>query len=99
MSLLVSVLENDPRVVGTFLAGAEASLKEINEELRLIKAGPGSYNMLINRIFRIVHTTKGEAAALALHTVTRQAHLFEETLSSLRKRLDLRGEDLQGQAS
>ena len=94
MSLLVSVLENDPRVVGTFLAGAEASLKEINEELRLIKAGPGSYNMLINRIFRIVHTTKGEAAALALHTVTRQAHLFEETLSSLRKRLDLRGEDL-----
>jgi len=94
MGLLVSVLENDPGVVGAFLASAEASLGEINEELRLIKSGPGSYNMLINRIFRIVHTTKGEAAALALHTVTRQAHLFEETLSNLRKRLDLRGEDL-----
>jgi signal transduction histidine kinase len=94
MGLLVSVLENDPGVVGAFLASAEASLREINDELRLIKAGPGNYNMLINRIFRIVHTTKGEAAALALHTVTRQAHLFEETLSNLRKRLDLRGEDL-----
>ncbi|MFA4970410.1 MAG: ATP-binding protein [Sulfuritalea sp.] len=94
MGLLVSVLENDPGVVGAFLASAEASLGEINDELRLIKPGPGSYNMLINRIFRIVHATKGEAAALALNTITRQAHLFEETLSSLRKRLDLRGEDL-----
>lgn len=99
MGLLVSVLENDPGVVAAFLASAEAGLGEINDELRLIKPGPGSYNMLINRIFRIVHATKGEAAALALHTVTRQAHLFEETLGNLRKRLDLRGEDLIGVAT
>jgi HPt (histidine-containing phosphotransfer) domain-containing protein len=94
MGLLGSVLENDPAVVGAFLAGAEAGLGEINEELRRIKPGPGNYNMLINRIFRIVHATKGEAAALALHTVSQQAHRFEDVLSSLRKRLDLRGEDL-----
>lgn len=94
IGLLASVLENDPAVVATFLAGAEAGLGEINEELRLIKPGPGNYNLLINRIFRIVHATKGEAAALALTTVMQQAHRFEDVLSSLRKRLDLRGEDL-----
>lgn len=94
MGLLASVLENEPGVVGAFLAGAETGLGEINEELRLIKPGPGNYNLLINRIFRIVHTTKGEAAALGLNTVTQQAHRFEDVLSGLRKRLDLRGEDL-----
>jgi len=94
IGLLGSVLENDPRVVGAFLDGAEAGLAEINEELRVIKPGPGNYNLLINRIFRIVHATKGEAAALGLSSVTQQAQRFEEALSSLRKRLDLRGEDL-----
>lgn len=94
MGLLASVLENDPVAVGAFLAGAEAGLSEINEELRLIKPGPGNYNMLINRIFRIVHASKGEAAALGLHTVTEQTHRFEDVLGSLRKRLDLRGEEL-----
>lgn len=94
IGLLASVLENDPAVVAAFLVSAEAGLGEINEELRLIKPGPGNYNLLINRIFRIVHAAKGEAAALALTTVTQQAHRFEDVLSSLRKRLDLRGEDL-----
>jgi chemotaxis protein histidine kinase CheA len=50
--------------------------------------------MLINRIFRSVHSVKGEAAALSLETISGRAHQFEETLSGLRKRLDLRGEDL-----
>lgn len=94
MGLLGSVLESEPQVLGAFLERAESGLGEINEELRLIKPGPGNYNMLINRIFRIVHASKGEAAALGLHTVTQQAHRFEDALSSLRKRLDLRGEDL-----
>jgi two-component system chemotaxis sensor kinase CheA len=94
MRLLVSILENDPAVVSTFLANAMLSLGSINEELRDIKSGPGSYNMLINRIFRSVHSVKGEAAALSLETISGRAHQFEETLSGLRKRLDLRGEDL-----
>ncbi len=94
MGLLGSVLENDPGVVASFVVRAEAGLGEINEELRLIRPGPGNYNMLINRIFRIVHATKGEAAALALNTVAQQAHRFEDVLSGLRKRLDLRGEEL-----
>jgi chemotaxis protein histidine kinase CheA len=37
---------------------------------------------------------KGEAAALSLETISGRAHQFEEILSGLRKRLDLRGEDL-----
>jgi chemotaxis protein histidine kinase CheA len=94
MRLLVGILENDPAVVSTFVANATASLGSINEELRDIKSGPGSYNMLINRIFRSVHSVKGEAAALSLETISGRAHQFEEILSGLRKRLDLRGEDL-----
>jgi signal transduction histidine kinase len=94
MRLLVSILENDPAVVSTFIANAMVSLGSINDELRDIKSGPGSYNMLINRIFRSVHSVKGEAAALSLETISGRAHQFEEILSGLRKRLDLRGEDL-----
>jgi signal transduction histidine kinase len=94
MGLLSSVLKNNPATVAAFAANAEASLNQINDELRLIKSGPGNYNMLVNRIFRTVHSIKGEAASLSLETVSRQAHLYEETLDALRKRLDLRGEDL-----
>ena len=94
MGLLSSVLKNNPATVAAFASNAEAGLGEINNELRLIKSGPGSYNMLVNRIFRTVHSVKGEAAALSLDTVARQAHRFEEVLSALRQRLDLHGEDL-----
>lgn len=94
MGLLSSVLENNPVTVAAFASNAEAGLGEINNELRLIKSGPGNYNMLVNRIFRTVHSVKGEAAALSLDTVARQAHRFEEVLSALRQRLDLHGEDL-----
>jgi two-component system chemotaxis sensor kinase CheA len=94
MGLLNSVLKNNPATVAAFASNAEAGLGEINNELRLIKSGPGSYNMLVNRIFRTVHSVKGEAAALSLDTVARQAHRFEEVLSALRQRLDLHGEDL-----
>lgn len=94
MRLLVNILENDPAVVARFLANAQASLVAMNDELRDIKSGPGSYNMLLNRVFRSVHSVKGEAAALSLETVTTRAHQFEEALGALRQRLDLRGEDL-----
>lgn len=94
MGLLSSVLKNNPATVAAFASNAAAGLGGINNELRLIKSGPGNYNMLINRIFRTVHSVKGEAAALSLDTVARQAHQFEEILSALRQRLDLQGEDL-----
>lgn len=94
MRLLVGILENDPAVVAGFLQNALSSLGTINDELREIKSGPGSYNMLLNRVFRSVHSVKGEAASLALDTIAARAHQFEEVLGELRKHLDLQGEDL-----
>lgn len=94
MGLLASVLRNHPTTILAFLSSAEAGFDAINQDLRKVKSGPGSYNMLLNRVFRAVHTVKGEAAALELSTIARRAHLFEEVLDALRKRLDLCGEDL-----
>lgn len=93
VELLLGVLENDRASVFAFLDGADANLGLINDALRQVPAESGAYAALVARIFRVAHSLKGEAAALALATVARSAHRFEDMLSGLRNRHDLAGDD------
>lgn len=94
IGLLLSVLEQEPAAVADFLESAESKLLNINRALQEVKPDLRAYAELINQMFRMVHSIKGEAGALSLSTVTRQAHAFEEVLAPLRRRNDLRGDDL-----
>jgi chemotaxis protein histidine kinase CheA len=44
-------------------------------------------------LFRLVHSVKGEAAALGLSSIETRAHSFEDDLKSLRDKKDLSGND------
>ncbi|WP_172642469.1 ATP-binding protein [Azoarcus sp. KH32C] len=94
VSLLLGVLENEPAEVMRFLAEAKARLERANGVLRDVPVEVGAYLAAVTRVFREVHTIKGEAAALSMGTVAAQAHEFEDVLTALVKRRNLGGDDL-----
>lgn len=94
IALLLSVLDQDRATVCDFLESAESKLLGINRGLQEVKPEARAYAELVNHMFRMVHSIKGEASALSLPTVVRQAHRFEEAMAHLRRRGDLSGNDL-----
>lgn len=93
MALLIGVLDNDPAVVEGFLNSTSKRLGEINTVLKEFDPHGHSYREVINLVFRVIHSIKGEAAALRLGPISQEAHAFEDTLAPLRHR-ELSGEDL-----
>ena len=94
ISVLLGVLDHNPDEVAGFLERARETLQQINGELQNFHPGRQSYPQLVNRIARVVHGLKGEAATLGCNSISREANLFEDRLQPLRKRNDLAGDDL-----
>jgi len=94
VSLLLGVLENDPADVAQFLGEANTRLARLNGDLREIPAEASAYSALVNKVLRVIHAIKGEAAALSIGTLATQAHAFEDGLGALRSRKNLSGDDL-----
>lgn len=95
---LLSLLKIDPVLLTTFIAQAELNLLEINDELRSaggeINFRPLDYRRTVDTIFRKIHTFKGDAALLGLETFETLAQKLESTLSRLRDKPIINGEDL-----
>jgi len=91
---LIRVLEHEPVLLQDFLVGARARLADLNQAMREVGRRPQAYLDLVQEAARLVHSIKGEGAALSLTAVSRQAHLMENTLAPLLRRPDLSGEDL-----
>ena len=91
---LIRVLEHEPVLLQDFLVGARARLADLNQAMREVGRRPQAYLELVQEAARLVHSIKGEGAALSLMAVSRQAHLMENTLAPLLRRPDLAGEDL-----
>jgi two-component system, chemotaxis family, sensor kinase CheA len=91
---LIRVLEHEPVLLQDFLVGARARLADLNQAMREVGRRPQAYLELVQEAARLVHSIKGEGAALSLMAVSRQAHLMENTLAPLLRRPDLSGEDL-----
>jgi len=94
VELLLGVLDHDPVTLRGFLDSAHGKLATINRTLEAVRPTAPAYRALLNEIAQTVHAIKGEAATLALGTVERQAHEFEDLLASLRRRESLAGDDL-----
>lgn len=92
--LLMSVLRVDPQDLAQFLQSAEGTLLEINDQLKRKHVIPADYTHSVNWVFRMIHTVKGEAAALGLESFELLAHEFEKVLAHLRERPRISGDDL-----
>jgi chemotaxis protein histidine kinase CheA len=91
---LIRVLEHEPVLLQDFLVGARARLADLNQAMSEVDRKPQAVRELVQDAARLVHGIKGEAAALSLTAVSRQAHLMEDVLAPLLARRDLAGEDL-----
>lgn len=94
VALLLDVLDKDPADVRRFLDDARAKLDGLNAALRDVAPEARAYLTTVTKVFREVHSIKGEAAALAIGAVAAQAHRFEDELGALRQRRTLTGDDL-----
>lgn len=94
IALLLGILDHNPHEVADFLSRARDTLQLINGELQSIQPLRQPYPQMVNRIARIVHGLKGEAATLGCSSISRAAHAFEDILQPLRGRNDLAGDDL-----
>lgn len=93
MDLLMGVLHVDPLQLDSFLSTARTGLKMVNAVLREPSREDEEFRRKIAKIFREVHSIKGEAAMLRLGSVESRAHAFEDALQELRDRPQLSGND------
>lgn len=94
VALLLGVLESDPAEVLRFLEDAKLKLEGLNAALRDVTPDPAAYHNLLTQVLRVLHSIKGEAAALSIGTVASRVHELETRLSAARSRRLPAGDDL-----
>ncbi|OZG71634.1 hypothetical protein BTA51_20365 [Hahella sp. CCB-MM4] len=93
MEMLTSILHANPSVLKAFVQEAYKNFERINDELKRPEKGQYQYLDKIQAIFTIIHKFKGEASALNLDRFAAMAHDFETSLTNLRNRDKLTGND------
>jgi chemotaxis protein histidine kinase CheA len=101
MEMMLDILHCDLGALHEFLDSAEENLRGISTELKgdseqsleLEVDKQEEYRNLLNRIFRIMHTIKGNAAMIKLNVFEARAHEFEEKIMEVKSKRDLKGND------
>ena len=73
------------KVVAAFLAESEEGLERTEQYLIAAETDPGNLELL-EEMFRVAHTIKGNASALDFPELAGFAHVMEDLLEALRKR-------------
>ena len=94
VEVLLKMLNTDASVLRQFLDNVGKGLAQINERLRSEDDSEQARLHLLNYIMRIVHSIKGEAAALGVELFEDYAHGFEKELVGMREKGEVRGEDM-----
>lgn len=95
---LMQAMKTDATVLHGFVERGEAQLLQINELLRSVSdtASETRVRKVIDEVFRIIHTFKGEATSLDLEMLATMAHDLENDLAALRRLDRVSGEMLLG---
>jgi two-component system, chemotaxis family, sensor kinase CheA len=72
------------KVIATFLAESEEGLERTEQYLIAAETDPGNLELL-DEMFRVAHTLKGNASALDFPQLAGFAHVMEDLLEALRK--------------
>src|SRR5229473_1996675 len=73
------------KVVAAFIAESEEGLQRMEETLLAAETEPANEGLL-DEIFRVAHTIKGNASLLGLPGLTGFAHVVEDLLEAVRAR-------------
>ncbi len=93
IEMLTTILNVNPTIINEFISNTKTHIEKINNILK----NPGStqyeLEIKLNAIYREMHSLKGEASALKLHSFTKIASEAEDKLSALQNQGKLSGSD------
>ncbi len=90
MEMFYSILHLQPDLFREFLKSAEEDLDRVNETL---EHEEGGLVQRLEKIFRHVHSVKGNASLLELDFMAQRAHDFEDAVQELQEKENLQNDD------
>ncbi len=93
IEMLATILNVNPKIINEFIASTKINIEKINNILK--NPGSSQYELegKLNAIYRKMHSLKGEASALKLHSFTKIATDAEDRLNALQNQGQLSGND------
>ena len=93
IEMLTTILNVSPKIITEFITNTRQNINDINEVLKTPGSSQSELQEKLNRMYRVMHSLKGEASSLSLHSFTVIATNFEEKLKGLQHKSDLVGND------
>lgn len=93
IEMLTTILNVSPSMINDFIRNTKQNIVKINDILKVSGSSQGELEDKLAGMYRIMHSLKGEASALKLHSFTNIAQNFEEKLRMLQKQTKLSGND------
>jgi two-component system, chemotaxis family, sensor kinase CheA len=94
ISLLAKMMHVSTPELSAFMDKTQRGLDEMNSVLSSGGISKQEYVSKLAQLFRIVHTIKGDSAALDFDPIESWAHRFEDEIHTLRKQGSIEGNDL-----
>jgi len=93
IEMLTTILNVNPKIINEFISNTQAHIERMNNILK--NPGSSQYELegKLNAIYREMHSLKGEASALKLHSFTKIASEAEDKLHALQNQGQLSGND------
>ena len=91
--MLTTILNVNPKVINEFISNTKNRIDKVNNILK--NPGSSQYELegKVKAIYRDIHSLKGEASALKLHSFTKIASEAEDKLNALQNQGALSGND------
>jgi signal transduction histidine kinase len=93
IEMLTTILNVNPKIIYEFITNTKSHIDKMNNILK--NPGSSQYELegKLNAIYREMHSLKGEASALKLHSFTKIASDAEDQLNALQNQGKLSGND------
>ena len=93
IEMLTTILNVNPKIINEFIANTQTHIEKMNNILK--NPGSSQYELegKLKAIYREMHSLKGEASALKLHSFTKIASDAEDKLHALQNQGQLSGND------
>lgn len=93
IEMLTTILNVNPKIINEFISNTKMHIEKINNILKNPGSSQYELEVKLNTIYREMHSLKGEASALKLHSFTKIASDAEDKLSQLQNQGKLSGSD------
>lgn len=93
IEMLTTILNVNPKIVHEFISNTKNHIEKMNNILKNPGSSQHELERKLNAIYRDMHSLKGEASALKLHSFTKIASDAEDKLSAMQNQGKLSGND------